>query len=528
MSMNKYQLSKEVLLKKENAQKAEFSQLINEYEAENYKIVNTNSFGGGEFCTLTGKNKTVNISYKEKNGILRVVSEEGINIPIDMKSEPVCDTLVTQMQTTFFSHDCGMGYIIRLGDGSFVVIDGGTAEYDEPAHFIDILNKQKINNEIPVIKAWFITHPHSDHYNLILEIYNAYSDSVKIENLIYNYPCRDYSGGWSYNADEVDKLPINKVIARTGYKFEFPGNVFEILYSPEDAIPQKFDNVNDTSIVIKQTVNQRNILYLADIGTGAAELILNEYNKDFFKAEIVQVAHHGFWGASDEMYSAIDPETLLWPTPDFWYYRMTNAEQNQFIVHSEKIKHVFFSNREEKTINMSMPVTSADPYADIKKSEILLDADFKEKSIFTLNWNCITGGQTGYAAAKAMFEDGGLRLVSQDNITVLEIVKPPVMENIKSYKLEIDVEIKNAGKFGCICNYSDPIEYSEEECFDFSPEIGEGKYSLIADEDNKKITVTKNGEVIGEYSYIPAERHGIYLVMKNADILVKKAIVKKL
>ena len=71
--------------------------------------------------------------------------------------------LITQVRTSYFSVDCGMAYIIRLGDGSFVIIDGNIGEYDEPERIMELLDGQNLTDGKPRIAAWFITHFHGDH-----------------------------------------------------------------------------------------------------------------------------------------------------------------------------------------------------------------------------------------------------------------------------------------------------------------------------------------------------------------------------
>ncbi len=298
-----------------------------EINADGYELANHNSFGGAVSYTFTNDKSTLNLTYKDKSNTLRIVIEDGINLPPSKCTtiEKV-DTLVTQMQTSFFSVGCGMGGVIRLADGAFVVIDGGYAEYDEVEHFLEILYNQKSGSDIPVIKAWSITHPHSDHYNMFIKIINEHTNEVVVENVICNWPTRELASNWSSNVDEYNECVANlkntrAIIGRTGYKFELCGSSFEILYSPDDGA-NEFNNINSASLVIKQTTNNRVVLYLADIEKAAADIILREYDEDYLKAEILQVAHHGFWGASNELYTVINPETLIWPLPDFWYYKM--------------------------------------------------------------------------------------------------------------------------------------------------------------------------------------------------------------
>ena len=127
-SFEKINLYNGVLYKKENAEKSELSFIVEEIKKSGYEMAIQNSFGGAEFYTFTNGETTLNVTYKGKSQTLRIIIEDGTNLP-PTKCENIekVDTLVTQMQTSFFSVDCGMSYIIRLSDGAFVVIDGGYA-----------------------------------------------------------------------------------------------------------------------------------------------------------------------------------------------------------------------------------------------------------------------------------------------------------------------------------------------------------------------------------------------------------------
>ena len=69
-------------------------------------------------------------------------------------------------------------------------------------------------------------------------------------------------------------------------------------------------------MVIKMNVNNKSILFLADTGVESGEKLLQE-QKEKLKADIVQMAHHGQAGVTEEVYQAIDPKICLWPTPDW-------------------------------------------------------------------------------------------------------------------------------------------------------------------------------------------------------------------
>ena len=88
--------------------------------------------------------------------------------------------LLTQVRQAFFSVDCGMTYVIRTCEGTFVLIDGGMGEYEEAEHLWDILMSQNTSNAKPVIKAWFITHPHTDHFGGFVAFMDKYGEQVTL------------------------------------------------------------------------------------------------------------------------------------------------------------------------------------------------------------------------------------------------------------------------------------------------------------------------------------------------------------
>ena len=74
----------------------------------------------------------------------------------------------------------GMSYVVRLSDGTFIVIDGG---YNTDAEAKNLYSILKANNPLkgePVISAWFITHMHIDHYGALFNFARLYADSVKV------------------------------------------------------------------------------------------------------------------------------------------------------------------------------------------------------------------------------------------------------------------------------------------------------------------------------------------------------------
>ena len=70
-------------------------------------------------------------------------------------------------------------------------------------------------------------------------------------------------------------------------------------------------------MVIKMYVNNKSILFLGDTGIESSQKLIENQSENKLKSNIVQMAHHGQSGASEELYQIIKPEICLWPTPDW-------------------------------------------------------------------------------------------------------------------------------------------------------------------------------------------------------------------
>ena len=244
--------------------------------------------------------------------------------------EKIADVTVTQMMLDYLSGSFGMCYIITLEDGSFVIFDGGhvptnngyprTYDYVRLFTLLQQLNKRP-DGQI-VITAWYMTHEHSDHFNVFYWFCKEYGDKVTIKAYAA-CPCSDIvaynaknpefhttGGRLAQAAQWVGGFDI--VTLQTGDDFTLGGVRFEILYTVDDLFPDRLHYFNDSSFVCKMSYSGQGIMWLGDICAAPSEMLCKRYTPDYLKCDFVQMAHHGLNGARWDLYEAIDAKVLLW------------------------------------------------------------------------------------------------------------------------------------------------------------------------------------------------------------------------
>ncbi len=261
-------------------------------------------------------------------GELRVIAQDNVSLlPVQpYEYEKICDPCVTQVGS-YKSYDpkatwADMGYIIRLEDGTFVMIDGGLDWTQTVKDVYDKLVELKPPemDEI-IISAWFITHGHGDHYGVLKGFIREYSDKVTVKMLLGN-DLPNLANGISEKPDRgfnyysaVGKFGgcVNVKI-HTGQQFFFPGATFTVLSTHEDVFPNAFNRYNEYATTVFDTViEDTRFMWLGDAEVGRAGMLADVY-KDALKCDVVQMAHHGSGNTvTTELYDLCDPDRVFWP-----------------------------------------------------------------------------------------------------------------------------------------------------------------------------------------------------------------------
>ena len=328
--------------------------------------------------------------------------------------------LLTQVRPTYFSVDCGMAYLIRLSDGRFIVIDSTFGEYDEVEHLYSLMVNQNETDDKPCIAAWFFTHPHDDHTNGFIKMSLSHADDIRVEKVVYNF-LADLCEHTHYHAEflnSIARFGSETVIPMIGDVLRFADAEFKVLYTADQCVIRPV-NVNESSLTMRMTLGSYSVMWLGDLQHIGAKTVMATYSPDELKSDILQVGHHGYWGSSDELNRAVDPEILLWPIPEYRYLEMLYDHPNRFFIEEcNHIRHIFVSGIEETTIDMSAPIVGSAPYFFGK-----ITADFSKKSIYSLGWACLTGGSMDYKPSTLTFGESSATLETQSSRTLLQMIQ---------------------------------------------------------------------------------------------------------
>ena len=351
-----------------------FNDYCDKVAAKGFTLISERSAAHNFFATFTNESKYIYVYYTDYNKQIRVMTGPAGSLLLGDYS--ICtDKKVTPYIASIPQPEMGEGYIVRLPDGRFIIQDGGYAGDDRVYNTL----RELVGDEEIVIAAWFISHPHADHYPAFVDfIKNHSSDSdVTVERVIHNYGHIDMI---TSKAKYGDPIPIADVLtfyealktyaphipvfkAHTGQRISFGSATVEILYTIEDLVPEPLENPNDSSMVIRIEIGEDSIIFLNDTCYKSGPIVHNLWGA-YLKTDIVQIAHHGMWPSVESIYHDIAGEVVLVPnlckyfknhiTDSKWkdvidvvlsYAKDLYVSGDEFIVH--KLPYDFENNKEK-------------------------------------------------------------------------------------------------------------------------------------------------------------------------------------
>lgn len=167
-----------------NALVSEFEKYCDRIDMAGFQKLSGREEKGNHFATFTAEDGYAYIYYTEFSKEIRLITGPIEALALEDYSADTAETVqayiasVPQIQQ-------GEGYIFRLSDGRFIILDGG---YNGGDRVYKALRNLVPKGEI-TIAAWFISHPHGDHYPAFIDFIrdHNYDKSITIERLIHNY-----------------------------------------------------------------------------------------------------------------------------------------------------------------------------------------------------------------------------------------------------------------------------------------------------------------------------------------------------
>ena len=359
----------------------DYQAYIEKLKGNGYALVDEYSLGDNLYKLLHAESASVYVSRIASTSDMKVYMEKAGTAIYPDRSAPVAGgetaPVFWQLMSDYkgSGHNGGMSYVLKLSDGSFLVVDGGYQTEAEAKQLYDVLVANTPVGQKPVITAWFITHLHNDHYGCLLKFAEQYSDSVDVKGFYYNFAktaivsvpvlpkVTAAMSRWK-NAVQYNKL-------HTGMCIPFAGAEATVICTHEDYYPLTPYSENDTSLVIRLTVAGQRIMLLADAARAESMVMSATIPQSELKCDIVQIAHHGYEGCLRDLYEKIGAETAFWPMSIYgyktdtvknvfetWMQRGTSekyAYPNNYLIGNSTIKKFFVAGA--GTVSIVLPYT---------------------------------------------------------------------------------------------------------------------------------------------------------------------------
>ena len=202
----------------------------------------------------------------------------------------------------------GMCYLYRLGDGSALILDGGSGNDTCAENLYNALKKLDIAKTADGkyrISTWIFSHGHGDHIGTFKMFTANYAGKFEVGAVMYSFPSAEIGlSGCDAEAFEQtvkDTCPgALRVSPHAGLRYHFGNVMIHVLYSPELLYTGEggIGYFNNTSMILKIETNKQTVLHMGDAGEQASEEAWKENDPSAFSADILQITHHGLYTGS--------------------------------------------------------------------------------------------------------------------------------------------------------------------------------------------------------------------------------------
>jgi hypothetical protein len=355
----------------------EYNDFLIEMELVGFLPYTENQIGDNHYATYITEAQIVNVMYFANKGETRVTvdntDEYGLpGLESDNIYKELTDPSLTVVGIGTSGYPGGMGYVYKLSNGEFFIVDGGITRDEQCSNKAECsaewlyytLQELADDPDNIVVAGWLLTHIHNDHLGAFIDMAKdtKYTDKITVKKVIYSQPNdehlkhvgKEYRKVWMPDALKGWK-PETVVKAHPGQKFYFADVTLTIYGSQDLVLPGTIDSHNNMSVVSKVEFMDKEFLYLAD-----AEGIMNKQLETIYgselKCDVLQAAHHGYNNTdADKVYGLADPMMVFWP--------LSTQEYNNCKIENISFNKRFFKNGVENYVAGETNMTFTDFYS---------------------------------------------------------------------------------------------------------------------------------------------------------------------
>ena len=222
----------------------------------------------------------------------------------------------TLMQISSVRDTIGNSYLLRTSGGKVIMMDGGHG-FEAP-HL-----RERIMEAGGHVDLWFISHPHQDHMEALIEILEDMQE-ISIDRIFYSRVSDAFLNNEPGNAEDarryyrvLDNTPVRTDILNLHKPFQrFDIDGVGILLMAVDHPEFKSPLYNDQSTIIRVWDDMKSVVFLGDAQVECGNAALREC-RDYLDCDYLQMAHHGQDGVTEEFYKTVNFRACLWPTPSW-------------------------------------------------------------------------------------------------------------------------------------------------------------------------------------------------------------------
>lgn len=343
--------------------KADFDAYCVEAVNSGFSLYTSHTAGNNYFATYTCDDGQFHISFNEKYGETRIVTESvHYSAPVVADEyQKVTTPAMSLLDLSYTSTSTnGLGIVFRLSDGSFIILDGGF--YNDGDTIYSALMSLNATGGKPRIRAWIMTHMHGDHVSAFKKFAETYATSVTLDYVLINcaHPYYDYDEASMYTEGRLHSHTAYFVGAKivkvySGMVIKFADAEIEVLQTHEAVYPANlaFTHTNDTSVITRITLGGQTILLPGDAQVPAGDAICRTYG-EYLKSDFVQVSHHGSikWPTCVDFYKNANAKWALFPGSSGRFADNKNSDVNKYIISTVGFSNMFIADEGNKVFDL--------------------------------------------------------------------------------------------------------------------------------------------------------------------------------